>query len=139
MAAVLTGCRYFVRIRRSGGLQLDDLLHGGAMVGAIVYAGLDTAQVQLPYFDPSVRAEYERLAVSSSIIGFVVVLYLVKFAFLVMYRHIFRVSATFMMFWKIVCVFVVLCFLIALLSYFWICGSPFQTVNPRESIRLEFS
>jgi hypothetical protein len=131
-AVALTAARYVVRLRVLGGLQLDDLLHGCALATTIAFMGLLTAALQQNYASLADEAYYQRVGLAATWTGFVGVMYLVKFTFLALYRKVFQVSTSFMLAWKVVFVFTGLCFAAAFLSIFWMCGSPFQTVNPGE-------
>ena len=55
---------------------------------------------------------------------FLIVIYLVKLAFLFYYRLLFGISKAFMRAWWIVCSFTVVTFLINLMSIFWVCEAP---------------
>lgn len=104
-------------------------MHGVALVVLIGYVSTYTAMFPLNYSvefwvagsgeqpsDSDLR-RYFHLEIAVSLL-FWVVIYLVKFVFLLFYRLLFGVSKAFMRAWWIVCAFTVVTFLINFLSSF---------------------
>lgn len=115
--------------------KADDYVHGLALVFLVGYVSTYTVMFPLNYSvefwvagfgeQPSERdlSRYFRLEVAVSLL-FWIVIYLVKFAFLLFYRFLFGVSKPFMRAWWVVSGFSVLTFLICFLSVFWACEAP---------------
>lgn len=74
--------------------------------------------------------KFLRLVVPSEIL-FWVVLYLVKFTFLLLYRQIFGVNKQFKKYWWAVFAYTFITFWAAFLTVFWTCGTPSKLFNLR--------
>ena len=135
MAVCLTVGRFIIRKRTLGKLHLDDYLHGFATAVLLAYIGGYTALYPLsmavelwgkkqgPEPSRELIIRFLHLEVAGEIL-FWVILYTVKFSFLIFYRHIFGVSHLFMKYWWGVVAFTSVAFLAAFLTVFWTCGTP---------------
>ena len=150
VAISLTTGRFFIRNRNGGsGLltaaALSDHLNGAA---AVVLVGMVAAKsyflplyyaVQLWAADlgPGVEHKdmitYYQVGVGTFML-FWVVIYLVKFSFLMLYRSLFAVSKSFRAVWWGVFVFNMMAFFICFLSVLWTCGHPGKLFNTSQSL-----
>ena len=134
-AVVLTVGRYAIRLKTIKTFQADDYVHGLALVVLIGYISTYTAMFPLNYSvefwvaglgeqpSDSDLTRYFHLEIAVSLL-FWVVIYLVKFVFLLFYRLLFGISKGFMCAWWIVSAFTVVTFLINFISVFWACETP---------------
>ena len=124
-AIVLTAGRYAIRLKIvKQPLKADDYVHGLALVFLIAY--VSTYSLEYPWIagaglgeQPSIiRFIHIEVAV---ILLFWIVVYLVKSAFLLLYRFLFGIDKTFMRIWWTVSVFTGVTFLMNFTSIFWVC------------------
>lgn len=141
----MTGGRYAIRLKTIGTLKEDDYVHGLALLVLLAYVSTYTVMFPLNYSvefwiaglgeqpsDTDLR-KYFHLEVAVSLL-FWVVIYLVKFVFLLFYRFLFGVSNGFMRAWWMVSAFTVVTFLINFLSVFWACEAPGSLFVLGESV-----
>lgn len=113
----------------------DDFLHIFACLILIVYGAVYNASFPGAFnavaFVQGTRPDltyhewdrYFRFEVAVSLL-FWIVIYAVKFSFLMFYRDLFQVSTAFMRFWWVVVAFTLVTFGACFISLFWGCGSP---------------
>lgn len=116
-------------------LKADDYVHSLALVFLIGYMSTYTVMFPLNYSceswvvdhgeQPSEQdlSKYIRLKFAPWLL-FWIIINLVKFAFLLLYRFLFGVSRSFMRAWWTVSAFAVVTFLIDFFSIFWACEAP---------------
>ena len=68
-------------------------------------------------------ARYFRMEIAVSLL-FWIIIYLIKFAFLLFYRFLFGISKPFMRAWWATSAFTAVTFLVCFISVFWACESP---------------
>lgn len=132
---LLTAGRYAIRQKTVQSLKADDYIHGLAQVLLIGYVSTYTVMFPLNYSvefwvaglgeEPSAfdLRRYFHLEIAVSLL-FWIIIYLVKFSFLALYRFLFGVSRNFMRAWWLVAGFTALTFLINFISVFWACEAP---------------
>ena len=127
--------RYAIRLATIKALKVDDYVHGIALLVLIAYVSTYTTLFPLKTAVESWTAgsgkrppnadlrKYFHLEIAVLLL-YRVVIYLVKFAFLLFYRFLFGISRTFMRAWWIVCALTVMTFLVTFTSVFWACEAP---------------
>lgn len=133
-ALLLSIGRFIIRKRVLEGLRMDDWTHAFAVVLLIPYAGVSTAiysaAINLESYGAQVSvASIEtlerllRLELAAQFL-FWIVLYAIKFTFLIFFRQIFGVNRVFMRWWWALFVYTWLAFIASFLTAIWICGDP---------------
>ena len=134
LAVLLTAGRYFIRYRMST-LNLDDWLQGFSLLSLIIFTSLYShwfpwsVVIQLagagegPRPSNAYFLRFFHWEVGTEFL-FWVVLFSVKFTFLVFYRNLFGVSRLFMKAWWTVFAFTCACFLACFLTPLWKCEVP---------------
>ena len=144
MDIALTAGRYAIRLQDSRKLQWDDAIQGLALAVLIAYCATYATHYQL-YYDVEYYAAgtgpspstsdiivYFKTEVAVTMLFWVIV-YLVKFAFLMLYRTIFWINPLFRKAWWVVAAFTGLTFLLCFISSLWGCGKPSDLFIPGES------
>lgn len=132
---VLTAGRYIIRLKTVKTFKADDYVHGLALIVLICYVSTYTVMLPLNYAvefwiagtgKPPSEADLRRFVHLEIAIAtqFLVVMYLVKLAFLLFYWSIFNVSRLFMKAWWLVTIFTLLTFLANFIAVFWSCVTP---------------
>lgn len=134
-AILLSFGRFVIRKRLLGKLQMDDWSHAFALVLLIPYMALSTTIYPLaievglfgkkdgPMPSKETLERFFRLEVAGQLF-FWIILYAVKFTFLILFRQIFSVNKIFMRWWWAVFIYTCIAFWACFLEVFWICGSP---------------
>ena len=138
-AIVLSAGRYAIRLKiLKKPLRADDYVHGLALVFLVGY--VSTYSLEYSWIAGAGLGEqlsnadmirYIHLWVAV-ILLFLIVIYLVKSAFLLFYRFLFSIDETFMRIWWTVSVFTGATFLINFTSVFWLCEAPRHLFVPGE-------
>ena len=135
LAIILSIGRFIIRKRTLGKLLLDDWTHAFALTMLITYMGLYTTLFPLtvivglfgakeaPMPSKEILERFFRLQFSFQCF-FWLVLYAIKFTFLILYRHIFGINKAFVSWWWAVFVYTWLAFWGCFLEALWLCGSP---------------
>ena len=134
-AIVLTAGRYAIRGWMLRKLDWDDATHLLALVVLVAYVATYTAMFPINFAVedwvtgngemPSVAVLELYLHYEMAVwLLFWVIIYLVKFSFLLFYRSIFGVSRTFKKAWWAVTVFTFLTFWACFFAMFWSCNTP---------------
>lgn len=145
-AVALTVGRYVIRVQHVKKLQLDDYFHGFSLIVMLGYMITYTVMFPLNYsveffaagIGPPPSNEYLNryfhLEIAVSLL-FWVVIYGIKFTFLVFYREIFGVSQIFIRIWSAVVVFTIITFWLCFISVLWACGTPVQLFVVGKSVK----
>ena len=140
LAVLLKIGRYIVRYKLALQFQLDDCIHGLATIILVALGGTYTSFIPLNHIienwqDGNLAApsnsdlhRYWQLEIAIAM-QFWLVIYLVKFAFLMFYRKLFGVSQNFLVAWWLVSAFTILTYLMIIISIFWACGVPQNLFN----------
>lgn len=127
--------RYVIRKRKLGKLYLDDYTHGFAVIVLVTYISVYTKMYPLsnavelwglkqgPEPSKATLMTFLHLELAGEFL-FWVILYSIKFSFLIFYRHIFGVSDVFSRCWLGVFVFTCIAFFSCFFTVFWTCGAP---------------
>lgn len=126
--------RFIIRKRVLEGLRMDDLTHAFAVIvlipyqsiGTMIYPlsikleayGAQTSASSIPTFERLFRLELAGQFL------FWIILYAVKFTFLIFFRQIFGVNRLFMKWWWALLVYTWLAFIASFLTALWVCGDP---------------
>ena len=113
---------------------MDDLTHAFAVIVLIPYQSIGTliypVSIQLEAYgattSPASIATFEklfRLELAGQFL-FWIILYAVKFTFLIFFRQIFGVNRVFMKWWWALFVYTWLAFVASFLTALWVCGDP---------------
>ncbi|MCJ1389046.1 hypothetical protein MMC18_001900 [Xylographa bjoerkii] len=144
-AIILTAGRYAIRGWMLRKLDWDDATHLLALVVLIAYVATYTAMFPINYAVedwvtgngemPSVTDLELYLHYEMAVwLLFWVIIYLVKFSFLLFYRSIFGVSRTFKKAWWVVIVFTFLTFWACFFAMLWSCNTPSQLFIVEECL-----
>ncbi|CAF9906088.1 hypothetical protein IMSHALPRED_004073 [Imshaugia aleurites] len=134
LAILLSVGRFIIRKRVLEGLRMDDLTHAFAVIVLIPYQSIGTliypVSIQLEAYgattSPASIATFEklfRLELAGQFL-FWIILYAVKFTFLIFFRQIFGVNRVFMKWWWALFVYTWLAFVASFLTALWVCGDP---------------
>lgn len=146
---VLTIGRYIIRKSTLGKFLFDDYIHGFAVIVLIAYISTYTVLYPMSNAVELWGLKQGPKPSSASLIKFIhleiageflfwVVLYSVKFTFLIFYRHIFGVSSTFRKYWWGVFIFTCIAFCANFLTVLWTCGTPSQIFVLSTLLELQY-
>ena len=149
-AIALTAGRYAIRGLMLRKLDWDDATHLLALVVLVAYVATYTAMFPINYTVedwvtgngemPSVAILELYLHYELAVwLLFWVIIYLVKFSFLLFYRSIFGVSRIFQKAWWTVTVFTFLTFWACFFAMFWSCNTPSQLFIVGEQLCPRFN